>query len=52
MNVLFLVHGRGQPVRRWYADLLEKKIVELEKRKEIVEKLDAHYGFFYFGKML
>ena len=28
------------------ADLLEKKINELEKGKGIVEKLDAHYGFF------
>ena len=27
------------------ADLLEKKINELEKVKGIVEKLDAHYGF-------
>ena len=26
--------------------LLEKKINELEKVNEIVEKLDAHYGFF------
>ena len=28
------------------ADLLEKKINELEKVNGIVEKLDAHYGFF------
>ena len=28
------------------ADLLEKKINELEKINAIVEKLDAHYGFF------
>ena len=28
------------------ADLLEKKINELEKVNEIVEKLDAHFGFF------
>ena len=28
------------------ADLLEKKINELQKVNEIVEKLDAHYGFF------
>ena len=27
------------------ADLLEKKIKELEKENRIVEKLDAHYGF-------
>ena len=27
------------------ADLLEKKIIELEKVNGIVEKLDAHYGF-------
>ena len=27
------------------ADLLEKKIIELEKGNSIVEKLDAHYGF-------
>ena len=29
-----------------HADLLEKKINELEKGNWIVEKLDAHYGFF------
>ena len=28
------------------ADLLEKKIIELEKVTGIVEKIDAHYGFF------
>ena len=28
------------------ADLLEKKSIELEKGNGIVEKLDAHYGFF------
>ena len=28
------------------ADLLEKKIIELEKVYRIAEKLDAHYGFF------
>ena len=28
------------------ADLLEKQINELEKVNGIVEKLDAHYGFF------
>ena len=27
------------------ADVLEKKSIELEKVNEIVEKLDAHYGF-------
>ena len=28
------------------ADILEKKIIELEKVNGFVEKLDAHYGFF------
>ena len=28
------------------ADLLEKKIIELENVNGIVEKLDAHYGYF------
>ena len=27
------------------ADLLEKKIKELEKVNGVVEKLDVHYGF-------
>ena len=34
------------------ADLLEKKNNELEKGKGIVEKLDAHYGFFHVEKLL
>ena len=34
------------------ADLLEKKINELEKVNGIVEKLDAHYGFFHVEKLL
>ena len=34
------------------ADLLEKKINELESVDGIVEKLDAHYGFFYVEKLL
>ena len=36
----------GSPLgQKSQADLLEKKINELEKVNEIVEKLDAHYGF-------
>ena len=33
------------------ADFLKKKIIELEKSDGIVEKLDAHYGF-YVEKLL
>ena len=37
----------GSPLRpKSQADLLEKKINELEKVNGTVEKLDAHYGFF------
>ena len=37
----------GSPLgQKSQADLLEKKINELEKVNGIVEKLDAHYGFF------
>ena len=36
----------GSPLGPKQADLLEKKINELEKDNGIVEKLDAHYGFF------
>ena len=37
---------RGSPLRpKSQADLLEKKINELEKVNGIVAKLDAHYGF-------
>ena len=32
--------------QKWQADLMEKKIIELEKIMEIVENLDAHFGFF------
>ena len=42
MNLSFLGH-RGPKSQ---ADLLEKKINELENRNGFVEKLDAHYGFF------
>ena len=33
-------------------DLLEKKINELENGNGIVEKLDAHYGFFMLKNSL
>ena len=43
----------GSPLgQKSQADLLEKKINELEKVNGIVEKLDAHYGFFYVEKLL
>ena len=42
MNLSFLVHHSPKSE----ADLLEKKLKELEKVNGIVEKLDAHYGFF------
>ena len=34
------------------ADLLRKKVNELENVNGIVKKLDAHYGFFYVEKLL
>ena len=37
---------------RLQADVLKKKINELEKVNGIVEKLDAHYGFSMLKKML
>ena len=43
----------GSPLgQKSQADLLEKKINELEKVNGIVEKLDAHYGFFHVEKLL
>ena len=34
------------------ADLLEIKMIELEKGKGIVGKLESRYGFFNVGKLL
>ena len=44
MTLSFLVHRSARNHKQ--ADLLGKKINEMEKVDGIVEKLDAHYGFF------
>ena len=48
MNLSFLVHSSA----RNHKQTFWKKIKELENINGIVEKLDAHYGFFYVEILL
>ena len=43
-ELVILVSTIGESCRK---EVLNKKLVELEKISEVIDKLDAHYGFYF-----